>query len=141
MTPSTAAKTSTMAGATRSWPRIPRREMRADMYPLNRQLRLEIDRIGSMLSSGPLRGVRVVELASIGPGPFAAMLLADLGADVLRIDRTGGANPLAEGAWNAMHRGRRSVAVDLKHPDGRELVLTLCEQADALLEGLRPGVT
>src|SRR4051794_9706005 len=91
--------------------------------------------------AGPLYGVRVVELASIGPGPFAAMLLADLGADVLRIDRTGGANPLAEGAWNAMHRGRRSVAVDLKHPDGRELVLTLCEQADALLEGLRPGVT
>jgi alpha-methylacyl-CoA racemase len=90
--------------------------------------------------SGPLRGVRVVEIASIGPGPFAAMLLADLGADVIRIDRTQGGNPLAEGAWNFMHRGRRSAALDLKTPDGRETVLRLCEKADALLEGFRPGV-
>ncbi len=91
--------------------------------------------------SGPLHGVKVIEIASIGPGPFAAMLLADLGADVLRIDRAGGAgNPLGEGAWNFMHRGRRSAAVDLKHADGRELVLRLCERADALVEGFRPGV-
>ena len=90
---------------------------------------------------GPLHGVRVIEIASLGPGPFAAMLLADLGADVLRIDRAGGAsNPLGEGAWNFMHRGRRSAAVDLKHAGGRELVLRLCERADALLEGFRPGV-
>jgi alpha-methylacyl-CoA racemase len=83
----------------------------------------------------------VIEIASIGPGPFAAMLLADLGADVLRIDRSGGAgNPLGEGSWNFMHRGRRSAAVDLKHPDGRELVLRLCASADALIEGFRPGV-
>jgi alpha-methylacyl-CoA racemase len=91
--------------------------------------------------SGPLHGVKVIEIASIGPGPFAAMLLADLGADVIRIDRAGGAgNPLGEGAWNFMHRGRRSAAVDLKAPEGRELVLRLCERADALIEGFRPGV-
>src|SRR4051794_28802281 len=91
--------------------------------------------------SGPLHGIKVVELASLGPGPFAAMLLADLGADVIRIDRAGGAsNPLAEGAWNFMHRGRRSAAVDLKHPDGAELILRLAESADALIEGFRPGV-
>lgn len=90
---------------------------------------------------GPLHGVKVIEIASIGPGPFAAMLLADLGADVIRIDRAGGAgNPLGEGAWNFMHRGRRSAAVDLKHEDGRELVLRLCAGADALIEGFRPGV-
>src|SRR4051794_29770442 len=91
--------------------------------------------------SGPLTGVRVIELASIGPGPFAAMLLADLGADVIRLDRAdGGRNPLTDGAWNVVNRGRRSARVDLKHPDGRELVLTLAERADALIEGLRPGV-
>ncbi|RKQ86295.1 alpha-methylacyl-CoA racemase [Solirubrobacter pauli] len=91
--------------------------------------------------SGPLHGVRVIEIASIGPGPFAAMLLADLGADVIRIDRAGGAgNPLGEGAWNFLHRGRRSAAVNLKHDGGRELVLRLCERADALVEGFRPGV-
>jgi len=92
-------------------------------------------------ASGPLRGVKVIEIASIGPGPFAAMLLADLGAEVVRIDRSGGAgNPLGEGSWNFMHRGRRSAAVDLKHPDGRDLVLRLCASADALIEGFRPGV-
>ena len=91
--------------------------------------------------SGPLQGVRIVEIASIGPGPFAAMLLADLGADVIRIDRlAGGGAPLGEGDWNLMHRGRPSVAVDLKHDDGRALVLDLCASADALLEGFRPGV-
>jgi alpha-methylacyl-CoA racemase len=92
-------------------------------------------------ASGPLRGVKIVEIASIGPGPFAAMMLADLGADVLRIDRVGaGDGPLPSGAWNALHRGRRSVGLDLKHAEGRELVLTLCESADALIEGFRPGV-
>jgi alpha-methylacyl-CoA racemase len=92
-------------------------------------------------ASGPLHGVRIVEIASLGPGPFAAMMLADLGAGVIRIDRPGGAgSPLAEGAWNFMHRGRPSAAVDLKHPDGRDLILELCEHADALIEGFRPGV-
>ena len=94
-----------------------------------------------MTASGPLRGIRIVEIASIGPGPFAAMMLADLGADVIRIDRSGAGNgPLAAGAWNLMHRGRRSAAVDLKHPDGRELALELCQAADGLIEGFRPGV-
>ena len=93
-------------------------------------------------SGGPLRGVRVVELAGIGPGPFAAMLLADLGADVVRIDRAQqalGGDP-SDPPKDILNRGRRSVAVDLKHPDGAETVLRLVQQADALLEGFRPGV-
>jgi alpha-methylacyl-CoA racemase len=91
--------------------------------------------------SGPLAGLRVVELAGLGPGPFAAMLLADLGADVLRIDRAGGnVLDLPAGA-DVLARGRRSVAVDLKTPAGVDLVLRLVERADVLLEGFRPGVT
>jgi alpha-methylacyl-CoA racemase len=86
---------------------------------------------------GPLAGVRVVELAGIGPGPFCAMLLADLGAEVLRVDRPAASRP----AWPAvLARGRRSVAVDLKHPDGAGVVLDLVAAADALVEGFRPGV-
>jgi alpha-methylacyl-CoA racemase len=80
----------------------------------------------------------VVEFAGLGPGPFAAMLLADLGADVVRIDRL--APPTDEARAYVMHRGRRSIAVDLKHPDGRSVVLRLVEEADALIEGHRPGV-
>ncbi len=89
--------------------------------------------------AGPLDGAKVIELAGLGPGPFAAMLLADLGADVVRIDRPG--RPNANARVYAMHRGRRSIAVDLKHPDGREIVLRLVERSDALIEGRRPGVT
>ena len=86
---------------------------------------------------GPLAGVRVVELAGIGPGPFCAMLLADLGAEVLRVDRPAASRP----AWpRVLARGRRSVAVDLKHPDGAGVVLDLVAAADALVEGFRPGV-
>jgi alpha-methylacyl-CoA racemase len=93
------------------------------------------------MTTGPLAGLRVVELAGIGPGPFAAMLLADLGADVLRIDRPG-ARPLAGAPeHDLLNRGRRSVAVDLKDPAGATLVLDLVERADVLLEGFRPGVT
>ncbi|MFF8828541.1 CaiB/BaiF CoA transferase family protein [Streptomyces sp. NPDC015131] len=89
---------------------------------------------------GPLSGVRVVELAGIGPAPFACMLLADLGADVVRVDRAGGERPF--GSWHrVLDRGRRSVALDLKHPDGRETVLRLAERSDVLVEGFRPGVT
>ncbi len=90
---------------------------------------------------GPLAGLRVIEVAGIGPGPFCAMLLADLGADVLRIDRTGatGGDP-ASARFDVLGRGRRSVAVDLKAPGGAEVVLRLVEGADALLEGFRPGV-
>ena len=92
--------------------------------------------------TGPLAGRRIVELAGIGPGPFAAMMLSDMGAEVLRIDR---ADAVSDGMerplWDVNARGRRSVGVDLKHPEGREVVLRLVEQADALIEGFRPGVT
>ena len=88
--------------------------------------------------SGPLAGARIVELAGLGPGPFAAMLLADLGADVVRVDRPGPADTKAR--RYVMHRGRRSIAVDLKDADGREAVLRLIDRADALIEGHRPGV-
>jgi alpha-methylacyl-CoA racemase len=89
--------------------------------------------------SGPLRGVRIVEIASIGPGPFAAMMLADQGADVIRVERPGDA-PLALGARNPLHRGRPEVRLDLKAAAGRELVLRLVDAADGLIEGFRPGV-
>jgi alpha-methylacyl-CoA racemase len=90
---------------------------------------------------GPLSGVRVIEIAGIGPGPFCAMMLADMGADVVRVDRaqqvTGDFDrPNLE----VLNRGRRSVGVDLKHPDGAATVLRLAESADALIEGFRPGV-
>ena len=91
---------------------------------------------------GPLSGYKVIELAGIGPGPFCAMVLADLGAEVVRIDRhknAGLGDPDTPPA-DVLNRGRRSVAVDLKHPDGIETVLALVEQADALIEGFRPGV-
>jgi alpha-methylacyl-CoA racemase len=90
--------------------------------------------------TGVLHGYRVVELAGIGPGPFAAMMLSDMGAEVLRVDRAdqvGAAAPL----WDVNARGRRSVGVDLKHADGAEAVLRLVERADVLIEGFRPGVT
>jgi alpha-methylacyl-CoA racemase len=90
--------------------------------------------------TGPLRGVRVVELAGIGPGPHACMILADLGADVIRVDRPGG-QPLTGGPHDLLNRGRPSVALDLKHPDGIATVLDLVESADVLVEGLRPGTT
>ncbi|WP_351230805.1 CaiB/BaiF CoA-transferase family protein [Streptomyces sp. NPDC002133] len=90
--------------------------------------------------SGPLAGVRVVELAGIGPGPFAAMLLADLGADVVRIDRPGGAGLAIDPAYDLTNRSKRSVLVDLKADGGPEQVLDLVERADVLIEGYRPGV-
>ncbi|AEH10016.1 MULTISPECIES: CaiB/BaiF CoA transferase family protein [Protofrankia] len=91
-------------------------------------------------ATGPLRGLRVVELAGIGPGPFAAMLLADLGADVIRVDRPGEANDIVPPAVDVLRRGRRSVAIDLRSPDGVRAVLDLAERADVLIEGYRPGV-
>jgi alpha-methylacyl-CoA racemase len=95
---------------------------------------------------GPLAGIRVIELPNIGPVQFAGMLLSDLGAEVLRVDRAtdvatgrsvagGNASP-----YSVIDRGRRSVGVDLKHPGGAEVVLRLCERADVLIEGFRPGV-
>ncbi|MFB8028549.1 MULTISPECIES: CaiB/BaiF CoA transferase family protein [unclassified Streptomyces] len=89
---------------------------------------------------GPLTGVRVVELAGIGPGPFAAMLLADLGADVVRVDRPGGSALGIEPAFDLTNRNKRSVLVDLKAEDGAAQVLDLVERADVLIEGYRPGV-
>ncbi|CAM5237838.1 Formyl-CoA:oxalate CoA-transferase [Streptomyces tanashiensis] len=90
--------------------------------------------------NGPLTGVRVVELAGIGPGPFAAMLLADLGADVVRVDRPGGAGLGVDPARDLTNRNKRSVLVDLKAEDGPATVLDLVERADILVEGYRPGV-
>jgi alpha-methylacyl-CoA racemase len=89
--------------------------------------------------TGPLRGVRVVEIAGIGPGPHAATLLADLGADVVRVERPGGAPSAGRRETDLLTRGRPSVALDLKHPRAVETVLTLVEGADVLLEGMRPG--
>src|SRR5262245_38663777 len=88
---------------------------------------------------GPLQGIRVIEIAGIGPGPFAAMLLADMGADVLRIDRIARRPPRGP-ASDVLTRGRPSVGLDLKHSDGVATVLELCARADALIEGFRPGV-
>jgi alpha-methylacyl-CoA racemase len=90
--------------------------------------------------NGPLSGIRVVELAGIGPGPFAAMTLADMGADVIRVDRPGATAMTGLPEADLLNRGRRSVAIDLKHPDGVATVLRLVERADALVEGYRPGV-
>ncbi|MFI6105336.1 CaiB/BaiF CoA transferase family protein [Streptomyces sp. NPDC051310] len=90
--------------------------------------------------NGPLAGVRVVELAGIGPGPFAAMLLADLGADVVRVDRPGGAGLAIDPAYDLTNRNKRSVLIDLKADGGPEQVLDLVERADILIEAYRPGV-
>jgi alpha-methylacyl-CoA racemase len=89
---------------------------------------------------GPLAGVRVVELAGIGPTPFAAMTLADMGADVVRIDRPGAGPLFGVAEADLLNRGRRSVAVNLKHPDGVATVLRLVERAEIVIEGFRPGV-
>ncbi len=86
--------------------------------------------------AGPLSGFRIIELAGIGPGPFCGMMLSDMGADVIRIDRMGG-----EAGTDVLNRNRRSVGVNLKSPEGVETVLRLVESADGLFEGFRPGVT
>ena len=91
--------------------------------------------------TGPLHGLRVVELAGIGPGPHAAMILGDLGADVVRIERPNRGGGVPAGDRDSMLRNRRSVAADLKSDEGRELVLRLISKADVLIEGYRPGVT
>ncbi|MFE7411095.1 CaiB/BaiF CoA transferase family protein [Streptomyces laurentii] len=90
--------------------------------------------------TGPLAGIRVVELAGIGPGPFAAMVLADLGADVVRVDRPGGTALGIDPAYDLTNRNKRSVLVDLKAADGPATVLDLVARADVLVEGYRPGV-
>ena len=95
--------------------------------------------------TGPLAGVRVVEMVGLGPCPFAAMMLADMGAEVIRIDRKaapGAANPfpMLGTKYDVLARGRRSLALDLKSPDGIQVLLGLVDKADVLLEGFRPGV-
>ena len=89
---------------------------------------------------GPLTGYRIVEIAGIGPGPFACMMLADMGADVIRLERPTGPRGVDAVPANVSNRSRRSVGVDLKNPDAVELILRLGEGADALIEGFRPGV-
>ncbi len=91
---------------------------------------------------GPLSGYRIIEIAGIGPGPFAAMLLSDMGAEVIRVERSQavrGPAPDKPGA-DILQRGRRNIAIDLKNPEGVETLLRLVESADALIEGFRPGV-
>ena len=90
--------------------------------------------------SGPLTGLRVVELAGLGPAPYACMLLAELGADVVRVDRPGAASLIVDPEKDALNRSRPSVAVDLKSPGGRDVLLRLLDDADVLVVGLRPGV-
>ena len=90
------------------------------------------------MAQGPLSGVKIIEFAGIGPGPFCGMLLSDMGADVVRIDRAG--NPRPGNPTDVMSRGRRSVALNLKDEDDRETALKLLEKADGLIEGFRPGV-
>jgi alpha-methylacyl-CoA racemase len=99
-----------------------------------------------MARSGPLSGIKIVELAALGPAPYAAMLLADAGAQVIRLERADLGAPeraaAAAGAhWDLLNRSRPSVGIDLKHPAAADLVLGLVEQADGLIEGFRPGVT
>ena len=89
---------------------------------------------------GPLSGVRVVELAGIGPGPFCGMLLADLGAEVIAVNRPGGPPTPVQMDNDFLNRGKRRIVVDLKHPRGAEVVLRLAAASDALIEGYRPGV-
>jgi alpha-methylacyl-CoA racemase len=92
--------------------------------------------------AGPLAGVRIIEIAGIGPGPFAAMMLADMGAEVIRVERAAkvAGDPPDEPHWDVLNRGRRNIAIDLKVADGAETLLGLVERADALIEGFRPGV-
>jgi alpha-methylacyl-CoA racemase len=91
-----------------------------------------------IMASGPLDGVKIVEFAGIGPGPFCGMLLSDMGADVVRIDRPGDGKPGR--AADVMSRGRRSISLNLKDPADVDVALKLIEKADGLIEGFRPGV-
>lgn len=91
--------------------------------------------------SGPLQGVKVIEIAGIGPGPYAAMMLADMGAEVVRVDRAAAVTgDFSRDNLEILNRGRRSIGVNLKDPGGVETVMRLVDQADALIEGFRPGV-
>ncbi|MFC7518431.1 CaiB/BaiF CoA transferase family protein [Herbaspirillum sp. GCM10030257] len=92
--------------------------------------------------AGPLEGLKIVEMVGLGPAPFCAMMFADMGAEVIRIDRPGNASIVApeDSRFDITARGRRSIAIDLKKPEGRQTVLRLLDNADAVVEGFRPGV-
>ena len=90
--------------------------------------------------TGPLSGVRIVEFAGIGPGPFCGMMLADHGAEVIRIDRLGGASALPDMPTDPLARSKKSIAINTKSAEGVNLARELCVNADALIEGFRPGV-
>src|SRR6185436_2991514 len=98
--------------------------------------------VASANVSGPLKGIRIVELAAVGPAPFCAMLLADMGAEIITVDRTvpSGLGIEKDARFNPTTRSRASMAVDLKSEAGSAVVLRLLERADALIEGFRPGV-
>src|SRR5210317_1964754 len=92
---------------------------------------------------GPLAGIKIVEFTGIGPGPFCGMILADMGADVVRIDRPNSNDSedyVAGMRSDILARGRRSISLDLKNPDDVETALKLVEQADGIIEGYRPGI-
>ena len=92
------------------------------------------------MGTGPLDGLKVVELAGLGPAPFASMVLAGLGADIIRVDRPSKVERIGDPRHDLLNRGRPCIAVDLKNPDGVEAVRRLCDSADVLIEGFRPGV-
>ena len=96
--------------------------------------------MGTVEGNGPLKGFKIIELAGIGPGPFCGMMLADMGAEVIRVERVGAAQA-THAPKDVLTRNRRSIAVDLKSREGVEAVLRLVEKADGLIEGFRPGVT
>jgi alpha-methylacyl-CoA racemase len=91
---------------------------------------------------GPLKGVKIIEIAGIGPGPFCAMMLSDMGAEIIRVERKEKVwtNRVVDARCEVLNRGRRSIAIDLKKPEGVDAILKLVERADALFEGFRPGV-
>ncbi|MEE8399386.1 MAG: CaiB/BaiF CoA-transferase family protein [Desulfobacterales bacterium] len=89
---------------------------------------------------GPLKGVRLVEFAGIGPGPFCAMMLSDMGADIIRVDRKSTSPDMGGAKYNILNRGRPSIGLDLKTPEGKEAAFKLIDQADGLFEGFRPQV-
>ena len=91
---------------------------------------------------GPLAGIKVIELKGIGPGPYAGMLLADMGAEVIVVERSREPNGIASASEKDINsRGKKSIALNLKNPEGVETLLKLVESADMLIEGFRPGVT
>jgi len=89
---------------------------------------------------GPLEGITIVEIAGIGPGPHCCMMLSDMGATVIRVEPPGGRGGLKNDPSNILNRGRKNIIVDLKKPGGSDVILKLCEMADGLVEGFRPGV-